>query len=395
MLPHMPLSLHLYFMKIGILTLPLHTNYGGILQAYALQTVLERMGHEVMVIDTPNMKATPSFLTMGKRIAKRALGKRVEIFLERRHNREYPIISQYIQPFIDKYIHRKEISSLHELRKENFDAIVVGSDQVWRPLYFTSLFKTNIRNAYLAFAEDWNIKRIAYAASFGTDDWEYTPKQTIACRELLRKFDAVSVREESGVQLCKEHFGVEAQHVLDPTMLLDKEDYIHLIETTETTKSKGTLLNYILDETPEKCSLMEQIAKDKGLIPFRVNSKVEDRTAPLEERIQPPVEQWLRGFYDAEFVVTDSFHACVFSILFNKPFVVIGNKERGMARFSSLLRLFNLESRMIVNFDDFKSLSDTNFSVGDFQEIQKQPYYFLSKFFTNEQPKGINYSSRL
>lgn len=371
-------------MKIGILTLPLHTNYGGILQAYALQTVLERMGHKVVVIDTPNVKSMPSFLAMGKRIAKRALGKRVEIFLERRHNREYPIISQYTQPFIDKYIHRKEISSLHELRKENFDTIVVGSDQVWRPLYFTSLFKTNIRNAYLAFAGEWNIKRIAYAASFGTDNWEYTPEQTKTCGELLKLFDAVSVREESGVQLCKEHFGVEAQHVLDPTMLLDKEDYMHLIEAAGTPKSKGTLLNYILDETPEKRTLMEQIAKNKRLIPFRVNSKVEDRTAPLEERIQPPVEQWLRGFYDAEFVVTDSFHACVFSILFNKSFVVIGNKERGMARFSSLLKLFNIESRIIVNFDDFRSLSDTDFSVGDFQEIQKQSYYFLSKFFANE-----------
>lgn len=376
MLSHMPLSLHLYFMKIGILTLPLHTNYGGILQAYALQTVLERMGHEVVVIDTPNMKATPSFLTMGKRIAKRVLGKRVEIFLERRHNREYPIISQYTQPFIDKYIHRKEISSLHELKKENFDTIVVGSDQVWRPLYFTSLFKANIRNAYLAFAEKWNIKRVAYAASFGTDNWEYTPKQTEKCGELLRMFDAVSVREEFGVQLCKEHFSVEAQHVLDPTMLLDKEDYIHLIETAQTPKSKGTLLNYILDETTEKRALIEQIAKDKKLTPFRVNSKVEDRTAPLEERIQPPVEEWLRGFYDAEFIVTDSFHACVFSILFNKPFIVIGNKKRGISRFESLMKIFGMENRLLQNYNDYKDVVETSHSICN-QNILKDSMDFL------------------
>lgn len=366
-------------MKIGILTLPLHTNYGGILQAYALQTVLGRMGHEVEVIDTPNIKSSPSLWTIGKRIIKKLLGRKVSLFLEKKYNKEFPIISQYTQLFVDKYIHRKVVNTPEELQEDDFDAIVVGSDQIWRPKYYGK-----IENAYLKFAKDWNIKRIAYAASFGTDEWEYTPHQTARCGELLRMFDAASVREASGVGLCKEYFGVEAKHVLDPTMLLNKEDYIKLIETAGTPKSKGTLLNYILDDTPEKRALIEQIAKDKGLVPFRVNSRVEDHNAPLEERIQPPVEQWLRGFYDAEFVVTDSFHACVFSILFNKPFVVIGNKERGMARFNSLLRLFDLGNRMIVNLDDFKSLSNTDFSVGDFQEIQKQSYYFLSKFFANE-----------
>lgn len=330
-------------MRIGILTLPLHTNYGGILQAYALQTVLERMGHEVVVIDTPNVKPMPSYLTLCKRFVKKALGQKVGVFAEHYHNTTYPIISQYTQPFIDKYIHRKVVNFPEELQESEFDAIVVGSDQIWRPKYYYS----KVENAYLAFTEGWDIKRVAYAASFGTDEWEYTPEQTKTCGELLKKFDAVSVREESGVQLSKDYFGVNAKHVLDPTMLLDKEDYIHLIETAGTPKSKGTLLNYILDETTEKRALIEQIAKDKKLIPFRVNSKVEDRTAPLEERIQPPVEEWLRGFYDAEFVVTDSFHACVFSILFDKPFVVVGNKERGMARFKSLLKIFGLKDRLI------------------------------------------------
>lgn len=363
-------------MKIGILTLPLHTNYGGILQAYALQTVLERMGHEVVVIDTPNVKAMPSFLIVGKRITKRVLGKRVEIFLERRHNREYPIISQYTQPFIDKYIHRKVVNSPDELQESDFDAIVVGSDQVWRPKYYGK-----IENAYLAFAKSWQIKRIAYAASYGTDEWEYTPEQTKRCGELLKKFDAVSVREASGVELCKAHFGVESLHVLDPTMLLDKEDYICLIEAAGTPKSKGALLNYVLDETPAKCALIEKIAKDKGLVPFRVNSRVENRTAPLEERIQPPVEEWLRGFYDAEFVVTDSFHACVFSILFGKPFVVVGNKERGMARFDSLLKMFGLEDRLVCNIEDYYHVGEMMYDEGKLQEKRERSKEFLLNQF--------------
>ena len=363
-------------MRVGILTLPLHTNYGGILQAYALQTVLERMGHDVVVIDTPNIKPTPSLFTLSKRLIKRLLGKRVGVFFEWKHNKEYPVISQNTQPFVDKYIHRKIVNSPEELKEEDFDAIVVGSDQIWRPIYYNK-----IEDAFLAFTKDWAIKRIAYAASFGTDDWEYTSQQTVICGELLKKFEAVSVRESSGVQLCKEHFSVEAIHVLDPTMLLNKEDYIKLIEASQTLKSKGTMLNYILDETPEKKALIEQIAKEKNLIPFRVNSRVEDHSAPLNERIQPSVEQWLRGFYDAEFVVTDSFHACVFSILFGKPLVVIGNKERGMARFESLLKMFGLYERMISDIEDFHRINTFSFLSIELEKSRNFSINYLSHSF--------------
>ena len=343
-------------MKIGILTLPLHTNYGGILQAYALQTVLERMGHEVCLIEKkrkplrlPMWKAP---LVYGKRVLKNLAGHPYPIFYEQKVNREEPITRQNTDLFIKRYIKRRIVNDFSELKESDFDAIVVGSDQIWRPKYFNG----NIEDAYLKFAEGWNIKRIAYAASFGTDEWEYTAAQTKECARLLKQFDAVSVREASGVDLCRKHFGVEARHVLDPTMLLSAEDYIRLFETAGTPKSPGTLLCYILDETPEKTAWINQIAKERNLVPFRINSKVEDRTAPIAERIQPPVEQWLRGFHDAEFVVTDSFHACVFSILFHKPFIVMGNKGRGLSRFTSLLSLFGLENRLISTVAETGSL---------------------------------------
>lgn len=334
-------------MRIGILTLPLHTNYGGILQAYALQTVLERLGHEVCLIEKkrkplrlPMWKAP---LVYGKRVLRNISGHPYPIFYEQKVNREEPITRQNTDKFIKRYIKRRIVDDFSELKESDFDAIVVGSDQIWRPKYFNS----NIEDAYLKFAEGWNIKRIAYAASFGTDEWEYTAAQTKECARLLKQFDAVSVREASGVDLCRKHFGVEARHVLDPTMLLSAEDYIRLFKAAGTPKSPGTLLCYILDETPEKTAWINQIAKERNLVPFRINSKVEDRTAPIAERIQPPVEQWLRGFHDAELVVTDSFHACVFSILFHKPFFVMGNKKRGLSRFTSLLGLFDLEDRLI------------------------------------------------
>ena len=350
-------------MRIGILTLPLHTNYGGILQAYALQTVLERMGHDVVVFDTPRVTfRLPLWkkpLVYGKRLIKKYVmgNKSTLVFFERKINRDYPVAAKNTQRFISQYIHAKHVSSLGSLNAEEFDAIVVGSDQIWRPKYYPK-----IENAYLEFAKHWNIKRIAYAASFGTDKWEYTPKQTMECSRLIRKFDGVSVREDSAVGLCREHFGVEVKLVLDPTMLLDKEDYIKLFTAANTPKSKGTLLCYVLDETPEKSALIQQIADERHLTPFRVNSRVEDHSAPLNERIQPPVEQWLRGFYDAEFVVTDSFHACVFSILFGKQFLVVGNESRGLSRFNSLLKMFGLEDRLVTKDFRMKDCAEIDYS---------------------------------
>lgn len=350
-------------MKIGILTLPLHTNYGGILQAYALQTVLSRMGHNACVIEKEqrplHLPVWRKPVKYARRIIRNLRGEPYPIFYEQKQNRELPIIRQHTDKFIRKNIRRMTFSTYSAIIESDFDAIVVGSDQVWRPQYFD-----DIRTAYLDFAEGWHIRRMAYAASFGTDAWEYSRSKEKECRRLLRMFDAVSVREASGVELCLEHFGVKAEHVLDPTMLLDRQDYIRLSAADTTPKSGGTLLNYILDETPEKVALIAATANERGLKPFRVNSKVEDMFAPLSERIQPPVEQWLRGFNDAEFVITDSFHACVFSIIFNKPFFAVGNPERGMSRFKSLLAMFGLEDRLLMP-DELRSGAEQKATAKD------------------------------
>lgn len=366
-------------MRIGILTLPLHTNYGGILQAYALQTVLERMGHEVRVINKSNyyLPLWKIPFVYAKRILKNLNGDRFPIFYEQQILKEIPIIGQYTNEFIDKYIHTLDVKNYSYLKESDFDAIVVGSDQVWRPKYFGK-----IEDAYLDFAKTWNIKRIAYAASFGTDKWEYSVRKTKKCCKLVRKFDAVSVREISGIDLCKDYFGITVEHVLDPTMLLSKDDYIQFFNINKIPKSNGNLLSYILDETLEKQLLIDEIAENKGLIPFRVNSKVEDRSAPLAERIQPPVEQWIRGFYDAEFIVTDSFHACVFSIIFNKPFLVIGNQKRGLSRILSLLTMLKLEDRMI-NGSDYDYICKKKVEWNTVNALLKDKVYFSMKFISN------------
>ena len=335
-------------MKIGVITLPLHNNFGGILQAYALQFVLNNLGHDAMLIDKSKYVSLGPWYKKFPIYTKRALQKylmRKDIVVRAdvEHNWVPKIIAKHTDKFIDKYIKRIFTKDFSNVKKEDFDALIVGSDQIWRPKYFFSA----IENAYLDFAKEWNIKRIAYAASFGTEEWEYTEEQTRNCSTLLKKFNAVSVRESSAIELCKERLGVKAEHVLDPTMLLNKEQYIKLFAKAKTTESDGNLFCYILDKDADKKNIINTVANKKGLTPFYVNSRYEEFGAPLEERIQQPVEKWLRAFYDAEFVITDSFHACVFSIIFNKPFIIYGNKERGMARFESLLKIFELEERMV------------------------------------------------
>lgn len=366
-------------MRIGILTLPLHTNYGGILQAYALQTVLERMGHDVKVINRNinyklSLWKTP--FVYSKRIIKNILGYKTPIFYEQKLIKEQPIIRQHTDRFIQQYISTLNIDNYTDLREKDFDAIVVGSDQVWRPKYFGK-----IEDAYLQFAKDWNIKRIAYAASFGTDEWEYTDRQTAICKTLIKKFDAVSVREDSGKELCYKKYGIIASQVLDPTMLLTKDDYCKLIKNSNTKESDGSLFYYFLDETSEKISFVERLAQEKHLKPFTVNSKIEDWNLSIEKRLRPSPETWLRSFVDAEFIVTDSFHACVFSIIFNKQFRVISNENRGISRITSLLSMFKLKNRFLVQRNILNDYDDINFKFVNFilEDKRKVAYNYIER----------------
>lgn len=350
-------------MRIGILTLPLHTNYGGILQAYALQTVLERMGHDVVVFDSPyqyKISFLKKIIAYPKRfICKYVFRKKGAIIRFEEYATHVNCVKRKnTQPFINKYVHRLELTDFRKLNRKDFDAIVVGSDQIWRPKYYPT-----IENAFLSFSKNWNIKRIAYAPSFGVDNWEYNDEQTETCKILLGMFDAVSVREKSGQELCRKFFCHDAECVLDPTMLLNSEDYIKLFKDNNTPQSDGTLLDYMLDRDDNKIAIINEIATQTGTKSFRLNSRVEDYSAPLKERVQPAVEKWLRGFYDAKFIVTDSFHACVFSIMFRKQFFVVANRERGMSRLDSLLGYFGLTDRIVSNASTAASLPEIDYKA--------------------------------
>ena len=343
-------------MKIGILTQSLVVNYGGLLQNYALQQVLLRAGHEVETIDwTPSYKSLRYRLYRIKwTILSFLFPKKYPKLRYQPTDEERKVIQQHTNHFISTYIHHTKTIMFkdgfrHQAKVGKYDAYVVGSDQCWRPCYNTFL-----KSMFLDFVKDKQVKRIAYAASFGTDKWEFTPQQTRGCKALAQQFNLVTVREDSGVKLCKEHLGVNAVHVLDPTLLLTKEDYTHLIKAENEPQSKGTLFNYILDPDAAKSAFINKVAKEKGLKFFEVLPKCQAETRTkediknrIEDCVFPGVTTWLRAFMDAEMTIVDSFHGMVFSINFNKPFWVIGNVNRGMSRFTSLLKLLHLEGRLL------------------------------------------------
>ena len=342
-------------MKIAIITLPIHTNIGGILQAYALQTVLRNLGHSVDVVVRPTYMKDYRFYFL--KLLKRSFlclvssgCKFKDILYENRIKREYSIIGLHTIPFIEKYIKRRVISNWHELKYSDYDTIIVGSDQIWRPKYFQ-----DIEQAYLLFAKKWNIKRLTYAVSFGTNKWEYSKKITRKCLSLSQKFDNISVREDSGVYLCEKYLNVEASHVLDPTMLLDIDCYLQLANSkrkNETVTSK--LFVYILDYNKKMQTVIDVVSKHYSLSPTWANNPyLEREEIAIEKRIALPVEEWLNTMIDSEVVLTDSFHATVFSILFNKTFWVYLNESRGADRIKSLLKIFKLEDRLILETKDF------------------------------------------
>ena len=354
-------------MRIGIVTQPLEMNYGGILQNWALQQTLKRLGHDPVTIDAYERYSTPHFVYNCLRVAWMRLKGKKWSYPSRYHGATR---SETTGRFIEQNIIKTRVMRDYKrgvVRRYRMDAMVVGSDQVWRAKYNGG----HLEDMYLKFVEGMPLKRVAYAASFGVDEWEYNPEQTEACAALLRQFDAVSVREESGVDLCREHMGVEAQCVLDPTLLLKADDYQDIIDRNAD-ESEPYLAVYCLDKTLNKEEFFHQIAKKRGL---------EVRYFSSGWKSKLSVEQWLATFKNASIVVTDSFHGTVFSILFGREFYTLCNPHRGNTRMLSLLGKLGLENRILSDADPTEPmLSEINWAdvYARLEEQRKQSIDFLA-----------------
>lgn len=303
--------------NIGIVTLPLHFNFGGILQAYALQETIRDLGGIPYII-TPQHKS---------------IKQRVKAFLYSRAG-----VSKFVKRHIS-YLIIAEPFTAANLKGNDISTLIVGSDQVWRPCMGGV-------DRYFLKTDENCVRKIAYAASFGVDYWDFSDDETTQARKLVSDFAAVSVREESGIILCSQHLGVaDAVQVLDPTMLIDVEKYKTLMAPSPFNTDKSHCFIYLLDYNSEA---------NQGIVESLLPNDAETMKAKVERNVMKKylnasdtVENWLSAIYNSDMMITDSFHGCVFSILFHTDFFVMGNAVGGNARIQSLLSLFGLQDRYI------------------------------------------------
>ncbi|WP_168409090.1 polysaccharide pyruvyl transferase family protein [Acinetobacter indicus] len=358
--------------KIAILTQPLHVNFGGTLQAFALQKTLIGMGHQVETLNYDWKKSSDLKKILSSLKHKILSNKSIFPFFEN----ELQAIRAEHKKFIKNNIKYSEsLYSQQDLKNyiesQSFDAVIIGSDQVWRVAY-----SPRIESFFLDFLSHNNqIKKITYSASFGIDQWQFDENKTIEIKRLLRKFQSVSVREKSAVELCQQYLDVEVKHTLDPTLLLEAKEYLELLNPKQKNINNiGKIFVYVLDKNKSKEKMIENISRELDKEIFynqpEKNNKNSYFIKDLEPYIYPPIESWIESFFDADFIITDSFHGTVFSILFNKEFIVINNEDRGNARFESLLELFDLKDRLVSCHDE--SYLKLIRKKTDFEQVNKK-----------------------
>lgn len=346
-------------MKIGIVTQPLGRNYGGILQNWALQQVLIKIGHRPVTILYQGIPCRKKYYNHLRSIlafiVKNAIlhPRRGETLLPWQ-SPPYSNLKRFVSRRIKQTAFMSDVSSA-ELKKNNIQTVILGSDQIWRPAY-------NVGYLDIMFCKDialqTNIKCFTYAASFGTDDWEFTAEETMMAQSNIKKFASISVRERSGIDLCKRYLDADATQVLDPTLLLSKNEYNLLVKgRRKDPLPTGFVGVYLLDVTPEKKKIVEFVSRLLGMTPIYFGIK-DAKTNEYQS-----VEDWLSAFEKSSFIITDSFHGTVFSLIYHRPFLSIANIQRGKERFDSLLSMVNLTDRIVTNYkelreDSIKSVID-------------------------------------
>ena len=294
----------------AILSLGGYYNYGGLIQRYALQTFLRKSGYHFKVFRVEFMRK------FGKKEGNR----------------------QNLERFANTYLDEE---TFHPILGAFYKSYIVGSDQVWRDWFGGRWDKFG--TFFFAFVKNPKAKRIAYAASFGVDDLAsagINASNREKIRRLVRKFSAISVREQSAVKLVEQLKG-DASTVLDPSLLLSKEDYSRLIDAHHVARNYQieNVFSYMLDPTDTKEMVVKGV-EDK----FNTSSTV---MYPRNGKKLEHIEIWLKGFRDSKIVVTDSFHGIALSIVNRKDFIVFGNKTRGLARMTDLLEPLGLSNRII------------------------------------------------
>ena len=314
-------------------------NYGANLTAYALQTVLRQLGYDFQLINNP---------------------LKISEAANRRYTFSFNFQKQYLNTtkYTDKNL---------EFLNNDGNCFITGSDQVFRPKYM----RGKPEQYLLDFVKPDKAK-IAFSASFGINKEQFTEENTKETIEHMKKslqsFDFISVREKSGIEICKDLFGTDAEWIIDPVFILEKEKYDKLIENS-TTDCKNKIVFYVLDTNDEYDKVYEYFENkyNKPVIKT-ANSNIS-------------IEDWLASIRDCDLFVTDSFHGMCFAVIFNKPFICLANKNRGGSRFESICEMLGIDYQCIESISEVVN-RDCVFKV-DYDKVNQR--------IETERKKGLDF----
>lgn len=354
-------------MKIGILTFQQAINYGAVLQLYALQKIIQKLGTDPEVINYISPKLENDYKIIRRNDGLRNLLASIfcaKAFCERKRR---------FKVFEKKYLNlTNELYSKRDLSRicNKYDYLITGSDQVWN---YTI---TDADSTYmLDFVEESN-KKISYAASFGVA--QIPDKLKVWYKNLLQDFKAISVREKQGQAIINSLCNKEVSVVLDPTFLLTKEDWTKL--NIGDTKNKKYILVYCLRRSNLLNEFAEKLKAKTGFEIIVLNPRIRNIYDKSSAYSSGP-EEFIRLFMNAEYVLTNSFHGTAFSINFNKNFLVdldINSTVNTNSRLLNILSLLGLEDRIIDNIDIEKMYQDIDYSK-------------VNTILDEERRKSINY----
>ena len=295
-------------MRICILTQPLESNYGGILQAFALQKVLRDLGHDVTTLRWLPSRRKTLVVTARRFLSKYLKGNRRYAYCN--PNRQIRFTCKELSRFVDEHMQclvKRAPLSANSL--PDFDAFIVGSDQVWRPMYSPCL-----PNFYLDFLKNSPVRRIAYAASFGVDTWETDETTTAKVRPLAQKFNAISVREQEGAELLEQMTGRRAEVMPDPVCLLSRNEWNEI--AGKAPEGEPYLLCYFIGENTGYWDKVRALQQETGLRVLVMPVTAESYRSGYELLDGAGPEEFLAAVRDASCFCTDSFHGLVFGTIF-------------------------------------------------------------------------------
>lgn len=315
-------------MKIALFTYFASSSYGATLQTYATIKMLKQLGHEVSLVNYIIPEPPRSFI--------------IDILLIPKMKRFKSFRKKYYEDILTA-----SYKSYEDLKKNppKADAYLIGSDQTWNP----DISREKAKGFFLDFGND-KVKRVTYAASIGKNEW--TPSQWISdeeVRRLLSRFDNILIREKSGQRILKEKFGMDSEQVIDPVLLFrDYPEITGFIESTE------ELVTFKFNKSAVFYEKMRRLSASLG-VSTRVLGSLHREKGMLCSYPEG-MELWMNRLASAKYVVTDSFHGLVISILYHRPFLACMAIPERFARLKDLLDMLGLEDRIFSINDDAESI---------------------------------------